>query len=243
MLNKILLTCLISSSLSLSIMNNHFTRLIGTAIISSSLSNNVLDVDKIVKHPISNIAVHNSNQQLSSTSIVVERNNIYLYGEISPESCEALRNRINDMEYNANLFRMSYGTEPPPINIHIQSNGGSLMNAFYVVDLIENVKTNVNTYVDGYSASAATLINVVGNKRYITKNSMMLIHQLYSGREGKFSELKDDNDNMKLMMAKIRDIYLKKTTMSPETLDELLKHDLWLDAKTCKKYGLVDEII
>ena len=77
---------------------------------------------------------------------------------------------------------MSYGTEPPPINIHIQSGGGSLMNAFYIVDLIQNINSKVNTYVDGYSASAASLMNVVGNKRYMTKNSMMLIHQLSSGR-------------------------------------------------------------
>ena len=26
-------------------------------------------------------------------------------------------------------------------------------------------------------------------------------------------------------------------------LEDILKHDLWLDADTCKKYGLVDEII
>lgn len=243
MLNKVLIFCLIYSSRAFNIMNNHLSRLIGTALISSTISNNVLDVDKISQKTSDITNYHNLNQHVSNTKIVVEHNNIYLYGTISFESCEALRNKINELEFNANVFRISYGIEPPPINIHIQSYGGSLMNTFYVVDLIENLKTQVNTYVDGYSASAASLINVVGNKRYMTKNSMMLIHQLYSSNEGKYSELSDDNENMELLMSKIRNIYLRKTKMTPDMLDDLLKHDLWLDAKTCKKYGLIDEII
>ena len=77
----------------------------------------------------------------------------------------------------------------------------------------------------------------------MTKNSMMLIHQLYSGREGKFAELEDDSENMNLMMSKIRKIYLSKSYLTPENLDKILKRDIWMDAETCKKYGLVDEII
>ena len=72
---------------------------------------------------------------------------------------------------------------------------------------------------------------------------MMLIHQLYSGREGKFAELEDDSENMKLMMGKIKDIYLKKSYLTPDKLDNILKRDIWMDAETCKKYGLIDEII
>ena len=49
------------------------------------------------------------------------------------------------------------------------------MNTFYITDLIEKMETPVNTYVDGYAASAASLISVVGKKRYMTQNSLMLI--------------------------------------------------------------------
>jgi len=48
---------------------------------------------------------------------------------------------------------------------------------------------------------------------------------------------------MNMLMDKIKNIYLKKTTIPENVLDEILKHDLWLDAVTCKKYGLIDEII
>ena len=77
----------------------------------------------------------------------------------------------------------------------------------------------------------------------MTKNSMMMIHQLSSSSQGKYEDLNDNSKNMNMLMDKIKNIYLKKTTIPENVLDEILKHDLWLDAVTCKKYGLIDEII
>jgi ATP-dependent Clp protease protease subunit len=101
----------------------------------------------------------------------------------------------------------------------------------------------VNTYVDGYCASAATLLSVVGKNRYMSANSLILIHQLYSGYEGKYEELSDSMINTNNLMKKIKNIYLKHTNIKENELNEILKHDLWLDAETSLKYGLVDKII
>ena len=65
-----------------------------------------------------------------------------------------------------------------------------------MLDLIKNLNNPVHTYVDGFAASAATLLSLSGEKRFMTKNSLMLIHQLSSGFMGKFTEIKDENDNL-----------------------------------------------
>ena len=44
-------------------------------------------------------------------------------------------------------------------------------------------------------------------------------------------------------MDTIRDIYLKHTRIPKEKLNKILEHDLWMNAKECLEYGLVDEII
>ena len=44
-------------------------------------------------------------------------------------------------------------------------------------------------------------------------------------------------------MATIKSIYKQYTKLPMKKLDEILKHDLWFDSKTCLDYGLVDEII
>jgi ATP-dependent protease ClpP protease subunit len=44
-------------------------------------------------------------------------------------------------------------------------------------------------------------------------------------------------------MKTIKDYYKEKTKIPASELDEILKHDVWWNAKKCLKYGLVDAII
>jgi ATP-dependent protease ClpP protease subunit len=112
-----------------------------------------------------------------------------------------------------------------------------------VVDEIINSKVPVTTIVDGCCASAATLFSVVGNRRKMKAHAYMLIHQLSSFCWGKHEEFKDEIENQKRLMGMIKDIYRKYTKVPETKLEEILRHDLWFDAKTCLKYGLVDEIL
>ena len=170
-------------------------------------------------------------------------NDIYFYSPITQRSCFELKNKINELDTKSTIMHVQYKIDPPPIHLHIQSNGGSLFHTLYIVDLIKNLNTPVYTYVDGFAASAATLISVVGKKRFITKNSLMLVHQLSGSDSGKFDELEDQMTNMKVLMSAIKMIYLNNTDINPLQLNSLLKKDLWLNAETCLLYGLVDEII
>ena len=65
---------------------------------------------------------------------------------------------------------------------------------------------------------------------------MLQQHQLSSGKEGKFQELDDDMKNLQQLMNKVKRIYLEHTNIPFFELNEILQHDLWLDAETCKKY-------
>jgi ATP-dependent protease ClpP protease subunit len=91
----------------------------------------------------------------------------------------------------------------------------------------------VVSVIEGCAASAATIMSVVASHRQINKHAYMLIHQLSSGMWGKYHEQKDTMENNDRLMKKI----------PKKELNNLLKHDLWWDAETCLKYGLVDEII
>ena len=60
---------------------------------------------------------------------------------------------------------------------------------------------------------------------------------------GKFEEFKDELKNQEQLMDRIKSIYLARTKLTEDKVEELLKHDLWLNAETCLEYGLVDKII
>ncbi len=176
-----------------------------------------------------------------SVTKIVE-NNIYFYGDILEG---------NALELNAALFELDkklsvagvYLDVNPIINLRINSYGGSLFAGLATVDVLRNLNCEVHSYIEGAAASAATIISVACSKRYIGKYSKMLIHQLSAGVYGKYTELEDDMENNKHLMDTIKDIYKAYTNLPMKKLNEILKHDLWFDSKTCLEYGLVDEIV
>ena len=129
-----------------------------------------------------------------------------------------------------------------PIYLHINSLGGSLYNSYAAVDTIKNLRVPVYSIVEGCAASAGTIISVVCDKRFISENAYMLIHQLNSSMWGKMSEIEDEYKHLNELMTQIKGLYGKYTKIPKKELTELLKHDIWLSPQTCIKYGLVDAV-
>ena len=212
--------------------------------VSSNINSNEVDIREINNNIMdNNQGIQNGNEHFESFIVENNNNDIYFYGAVTMASCYSLKNQLIELNTRSKLFKAQFNSEPPPIRLHIQSPGGSLLHSFYIIDLIQSLDTPVYTYIDGFAASAATLISVVGKKRFITKNSLMLIHQLSASEDGKYNQLKDSIDNFDTMMNNICNIYLKNTHLNESTLAILLSHDLWLNSETAYEYGLVDEII
>lgn len=171
-------------------------------------------------------------------------NIIYFYAGVDLKENFKLNKEISTIGRQMEMVAVKLGMDvPPPIHLKINSYGGSVFAAFGSIDYIMRSKTPVYTYVDGCAASAGTIMSVCGAKRFMGENAYMLIHQLSSGMWGKYQELQDDMKNSDNLMKRIKEIYEAKTKIPKSKMDDLLKHDLWWDAKTCLKYGLVDEIL
>ena len=170
-------------------------------------------------------------------------NNIYFQDEISLESISSLNKEIRQLGMELTDMANKYGIDVPPIKLHITSYGGSVIAAFSAIDCIETSRVPVHTIIDGYAASAATLISVCGAKRYIKKHASMLIHQVRSGMWGKMSEIQDDFANLQKTHDQIKKIYVEKTKLNRKNLSKILKHDLDWNADQCLLNGLVDEIL
>ena len=171
-------------------------------------------------------------------------NIIYFYSSVSLKENFTLNKEISRLDREMQMISMKLGLNVPiPIHLRINSYGGSVFAAFGSIDYMNQSKTPINTYIDGCAASAGTIMSVCGNRRFIGENSYMLVHQLSSTHWGKFQELQDDMKNSENLMKRIKEIYEAKTKIPKTKMDEILKHDLWWDARTCLKYGLVDEIL
>jgi len=181
--------------------------------------------------------------QTAETLVQSTNNNIYFYGAVSESSTLQLKTKLQELDTHLQTMAIHYKIDVPPIHLHIQSYGGNLLHTFYIVDLIKTLKTPVYTYIDGFAASAATLMSVSGKRRFMTESSVMLVHQLSSGASGKFEEIKNEYSNLVEFMEIIKKTYLNRGNISSENLDDLLKQDLWLNSAKSLEYGFIDEIV
>jgi ATP-dependent Clp endopeptidase proteolytic subunit ClpP len=185
-----------------------------------------------------------SHPEKSKYISVIDNNEVYFYNDVNTDSALILNKTISDLSRQLLIAQITFDLEQVPhIKLHINSDGGEVFGALSIVDRIKSSKVPIHSYAEGLVASASTLISVSCHKRYIRKNTILLIHQVRSWFEGTYEDFNDEKQNMDLMMKIIKDIYLKNTKFSEEELNQLLKRDIYLNAEDAIKYGLADEII
>ena len=175
--------------------------------------------------------------------IAVHENRIYYYSGVTRDSAVELNHKIGELESKHLTASYALEIDIPPIRLFINSGGGSITAGISSMDTILRCKAPVHTYVDGFCASAATFLSVVGSRRFMSRNSYILSHQLSTQFWGQYQEFEDEKKNLDLMMITIKNVYKKYTKVPLKELNTILKHDLLWDAEKCLEYGLIDEII
>lgn len=175
-----------------------------------------------------------------------QQNHIYFYASVTSESIHKLNKFIREANNELSKIESEYGGSEHKIFLHINSFGGQIFAVLGCLSYIQNSKYPITTIIEGACASAATLISLMGTERQITSSSFMLIHQLSSGFWGKMSEIDDEYENLQQITDIIKKHYQTRCSLSKRgkySLENLLKHDLWLPAEKCLQLGLVTQII
>jgi len=168
---------------------------------------------------------------------------ILFYDDVNDKSVLVLNDYLRQAIDNSVRIGDTYNKGMPPVVLRVNSNGGNWFDALAVVDYIKRARVPVHTVVDGFCASAASIISIAGQRRFINKNSFMLLHQLSGGCDGTLKQMKDTFESSVLLMDGVIDFYLEHLKIKRKALKRLLDSDLYLTATDCLKYGLVDEVI
>jgi len=177
----------------------------------------------------------------SNNNIYTNFNHIYFNNDITMESAFELNKELRSVETKIKTMSASLNIKSEPIYLHLTTDGGLIYAALSIIDCIESLSIPVYTIIDGFVASAGTLISLAGEKRFMCKNAYMLIHELRGGMWGKMSEMDDEYSNLKKLMNHIIKIYTKKTNITRKELEGILKKDITWNLKECIEKGLIDE--
>jgi ATP-dependent protease ClpP protease subunit len=109
----------------------------------------------------------------------VEDTTIYFYGEIRDERIMQLSKTIDILEFQILAHQLKYRLkEVQPIVLKIKSPGGEIFAGLAGYNAIKNCRVPIHIYVEGFAASAATLLLAAGKRRVMSRHSFLMIHQL-----------------------------------------------------------------
>lgn len=120
----------------------------------------------------------NNNTGNNNTPSIADALELYFSTDVNIDSATELITKLKEKERISLGISAQYGTPNIPIKLHIHSFGGLITAGFAISDIIRTLRVPVHTYILGSAASAATLISCIGTKRFIYKNSRILVHQL-----------------------------------------------------------------
>ena len=176
-------------------------------------------------------------------NIKVVNNRIYFYADVNRKSVLELNIALQELRDKMKSTICELDVNSPNIYLYIHSHGGDVYAGLSAMDHIMKCDIPVVTIVDGFVASAATLISLAGKRRLMYSHSQMLIHQIQTEMWGRYEELVDEMANTKVLQDKMRDIYTTLAKIPKTVLDKLMKKEVTLTAEECKKYSIVDEVM
>lgn len=130
------------------------------------------------------------------------------------------------------------------ITIWINSPGGCVHDGFAIIDTMNKIKSNVTTIINGSACSMAANISINGNKRFITKHSVWMAHDMSGGIWGDYAtKVLDRSKFIKILQKQLLDNLSKNTKLTKKELEKSKNGELWLTPRQCKRKGIVDKVI
>lgn len=168
---------------------------------------------------------------------------IYIYGEICLEKAvdwwtgEVSKTDVALMDFKEELDSLG---DISILNLYINSPGGDVFVTSAMISMLERLKAQnvqINAYVDGLAASAASFLLMVADNIYLYKNSVVMLHKPMCSAYGNANELQDIINMLdKIENSTMIPMYLAKAKISEEEIKELVAKESWLSADEVNKY-------
>lgn len=167
---------------------------------------------------------------------------LYLYGDIVSSWWGAWD---KEDKYPAAIRDFIKNAEGKDINVHINSNGGSVFAGIAIYNILKNYNGKVTVYIDGVAASIASVIAMAGDRIIMRTGSAIMIHSpmicLYGGYNA--TEMREMAVQLDEIQKCIMQVYdeRKKPEIDSGTIEELVNAETWMTSETAREYFDIEE--
>ncbi|MEM1108350.1 MAG: ATP-dependent Clp protease proteolytic subunit [Planctomycetota bacterium] len=175
-------------------------------------------------------------REMTIDEMLLDNRVVFLVGEI---------NHASAMGVVMRLLHLQNQKPGQDINLYINSPGGSVDDTLAMIDTMDFISSDVNTYCIGKAMSGGALTLAAGTKgkRYCLPHAKVMIHQPYGGIYGQASDVQIQADEILKTKAELNELLAGYTGQSVEQIEKDAERDKFFGAQEAKDYGLVDEVI
>lgn len=130
-----------------------------------------------------------------------------------------------------------------PIQMYINSGGGSIHAGYSILDTMHFIEPKVNTMVTGMAASMAFILSISGEERKALRHSRLMQHQPLSSVSGQASDILITAKQIELLRDELYEIIVKRTGQPLDKVTTDCDRDYWMTATEAFHYGAIDEVI
>lgn len=177
----------------------------------------------------------NHAQAIDIYSRLLEDRIIYMGEVFDSETCNMIVAQL--------LYLDSLSNDP--INIYINSPGGSVIDGLSIIDAINFIKSPVYTICTGIAASMGAVLLSCGEKghRSVLPHSRVMIHQVSNELYGTYSDLEIELKQTERCKKDIYNILANNLGKSYEEIEKLCDRNNWFIGKEAVDLGIVDKIL
>lgn len=212
-----------------------------------------LGVNGVALHQYSSI-VSNSNIGIMNgyinPTVIEERqlniSQIDVFSRLMMDRIVFLGTGINDDVSNiitAQLLYLASVDATKPIDLYINSPGGSVYAGYSILDTMDFIQPDVNTMVCGMAASMAFILSISGKNRMALKHSRLMQHQPLGSASGQASDIAITAKQIEILKKELYEIISEKTGKPYKTVEKDCDRDYWMTASEALKYGAIDSIV
>jgi ATP-dependent Clp protease, protease subunit len=156
---------------------------------------------------------------------------------------------VNDDVANviiAQLLFLQADAPDKPINLYINSPGGSVSAGMAIYDTMQFITAPVHTTCMGMAASMGSFLLNAGTPghRASLPNARIMLHQVsQNGGGGTASDIEIQAREILFLKARLNSIYAKQTNKTVEQIERDLDRDRWMSADEALQYGLIDTVV
>lgn len=173
---------------------------------------------------------------------------LFLTGEVHDDVADRLI---------ASMLFLEAENPEKPINMYINSPGGSVTAGLAIYDVMQYIKCPIHTFIVGQAASMGSFLAQAGapGSRFVLPESRTMIHRVSHGLRGTSGNVRHTSDDLEEMVRhqreaerlnkRLTELYAHHNSKG-KTYDELhetMKFDSFFSGAEAVEMGLADEVV